>query len=699
MKKNVIFTVLLLGMIILTQSAQAIGVLFSRPVWSNQTYNKMWIKTVDATVEINGQVAVTYVDQIFKNEMNNTVEAVWVFPLPEGAVVTELYYWFNGQRYKGSIRERQEAQQQYQDKIRQMLDPALLEYLGDNLYRLSIAPINAQTDVRTEITYVQLLPYEFGTIDYTFLLNAVELTPKPLNRISVNTTVETPSQIKHLYSPSHQNSTATSINQINDNKYTVTFGDENFLPEKDLKISFETIREQVDVNVLSYTPSKGDSIGTDSYYAVWITPPDSIGDDKVIPRKIVFTADVSSSMEGLRIEQLKTSLLAFLDCLNPQDMFNILTFGTTVVPYQPDLVPATAEHVENAKTFVKNIGALGLTNINQAMLQSLQQSFSDECANMIVFITDGYPTWDVTFIPDILENINQANMLNTRIYPFGVGDDVSKQLLGQMALENGGYATYIQQDENIAKMVSNHFTRISKPILTDLDIKIAGLETWDKYPRLLSDLFWGSQVMQLGLYSNSGNFPVYLTGRIGKQDIGYHSQANFLNIPGEGHRFIPRLWAQSKINHLLNEIAIYGEQVELVNQVIELSLKYQILTPYTAFYADPDDNNTAVDNNEDKIPQVLSLHQNYPNPFNPTTTIAYELYSPGQVTIKIYDITGRLVKILLYAQLNAGLHNVVWDATDFKGNPVAAGIYIYKIEFTGIDNQKFTQCKKMSFVK
>ncbi|NOY61228.1 MAG: hypothetical protein GXO75_20140 [Calditrichaeota bacterium] len=118
----------------------------------------MWIKTVDANVEIDGQIAVTYVDQTFRNEMNTSVEAVWVFPLPEGAVVTELYYWFNGKRYKGAIRERGEARDAYNKQIRRWLDPALLEYLGDNLYRLSIAPINANSDVRTEITYVQLLP-------------------------------------------------------------------------------------------------------------------------------------------------------------------------------------------------------------------------------------------------------------------------------------------------------------------------------------------------------------------------------------------------------------------------------------------------------------------------------------------------------------------------------------------------------------
>ena len=115
------------------------------------------------------------------------------------------------------------------------------------------------------------------------------------------------------------------------------------------------------------------------------------------------------------------------------------------------------------------------------------------------------------------------------------------------------------------------------------------------------------------------------------------------------------------------------------------------------YYNNQSESSVHIKNNQ--IPVQLDIFPNYPNPFNPTTTITWELSSPGQVTIKIYDITGRLVKILLHAQLNTGLHNKIWDATDSKDNSVAAGIYIYKIEFTGIDNQKFTQCKKMSFVK
>ncbi len=676
------------------QSVFALGALFSRPLGSNTEYDKVWIKSVDATVEIEGQIAVTYIDQVFRNELNQTVEAVCIFPLPDNAVVTELFYWFNGEWYEGAIKEREEAKQEYNEKIRQYLDPALLEYLGNNLYRLSIAPIFGASDVRVKITYVELLPYEFGTIDYTFLLNATEISPKPLERVSVSGTIVTENNIKSVDTPGMDSSTALNITKESENKYNLIFGDENFVPTQDLTVQFETIREQVQVNVLTYTPTEDDSIGDDSYYATWITPPDEISDDEDIPKKIVFTADVSSSMEGTRIIQLKESLMAFLDNLQQDDQFNIITFGTTVQLFKSNLVYATPDKINEAQAFVTNIGALGLTNIDEAMQVSLNQSFSNEFSNMLVFLTDGYPTWGETFIPNILANVAEYNTQDVRIFSFGVGEDVSEQLLVQMAVENGGYAEFITEDDDIYTTISNHFQRISKPVLTDLDIKIEGLSTSDKYPRPLPDLFWGNQVMQMGIYTNEGNFKVYLTGEVSGQQKSFMSDAGFSRQPG-GHRFIPRLWAKAKIDYLLDQIAIYGELDELVDQVIELSLKFQILTPYTAFYSDP---STDIDK-DIIVPEEFVLNQNYPNPFNPSTTISYSIPSSGHVTIKIYDITGRLVNVLYNNTQQAGTHSLAWNGTDLNGHLVAAGIYLYQIEYTNVFGQRFTLSKKMSFVK
>src|SRR5687767_12196315 len=163
-------TVFILALFLVPQLCSATGALFVRPLNSQATFTTMSIRTYDADVAIQDQIAVTHVDQTFYNASDARVEATYIFPLPDGAVITELIYWFNGKRYVANLRERKEAQQQYNDKVRRLIDPALLQELGDNIFKLNIAPIDPRSEVRFEITYAELLPYDFGFVDYRFPL-------------------------------------------------------------------------------------------------------------------------------------------------------------------------------------------------------------------------------------------------------------------------------------------------------------------------------------------------------------------------------------------------------------------------------------------------------------------------------------------------------------------------------------------------
>jgi Ca-activated chloride channel family protein len=688
-----IVTALFLMQLFWAEPASAVGVLFCRRVGWNVEYNKMAIKSVGTTTEIDGQIAITHTDQRFFNETGMLVESIFVFPLPEGAMITELYYWFNGKKYAAEIRERQAAVKDYNDKLRQYLDPALLEYLGNNLFRLSIAPINPNSEVRFEITYIELLSYDFGKVSYKYLLNTLELSPKPLETVMLTIDARSSKPYKYFTSPSHHNSTANQIAKISDYHYQAIFGDENFYPDRDYDIEFETIRDNVDFHVLTYTPVPADSFGKDSFYALWITPPDSFSNWQPIPKDIVFTADVSSSMEGLRLQQLKEALNQFLDLLSPNDSFNIITFGTHVTKFQPDLVPATFDYVYAAHAFVYQMYALGMTNIDGALRASLTQSFENQTSNNLIFLTDGLPTYGETRIDMIADSANAMNKKEVRIFSFGVGETLSKPLLIRLARENHGYPTFITAEDSIALIVTNHFKRISQPVLSNIKIDFGGLNEWDRYPKVIPDLFWGNQALLLGLYSNSGIFEVKLKAKTFGDSTELNQTIAFLDSAG-GHRAVPRLWAQKKIQYLLEQIEIYGEVPELVNQIIDLSLRFGILTPYTAFYADP----TKVDEtNPITKPTDFALYQNYPNPFNPTTTISYRLPSGKDkyfVTLKVYDALGRLVKVLVEGYQATGTFQAIWDGTDMYGKTVASGIYYYTIQA-----DDFRQTKKMVLMR
>ena len=94
------------------------------------------------------------------------------------------------------------------------------------------------------------------------------------------------------------------------------------------------------------------------------------------------------------------------------------------------------------------------------------------------------------------------------------------------------------------------------------------------------------------------------------------------------------------------------------------------------------------------IPNQFALYQNHPNPFNPVTTLRYDLPENALVNIAIYDMMGRQVSTLVSSQQNAGFKLVQWNATNDKGSPVSAGLYLYTIQAGD-----FRQTKKMVFLK
>ena len=97
---------------------------------------------------------------------------------------------------------------------------------------------------------------------------------------------------------------------------------------------------------------------------------------------------------------------------------------------------------------------------------------------------------------------------------------------------------------------------------------------------------------------------------------------------------------------------------------------------------------------DNELPREFKLNQNYPNPFNPITEISYELASDGFVKLSIFDMKGREIKTLIENIQLPGKNSVIWNATDNNGQPVSAGLYLYKIKYKGI-----TKTRKMVLVK
>ncbi len=529
------------------------------------------IKYHRVTVSIEDQVATTHVDQVFVNEGRHEVEGTYIFPLPEEAAISEFSMWVDGQKLEGQVLERDEARRIYEDIVRRRQDPALLEYVGRDAFQASIYPIPPGGERRIELEYSQVLPMDNGLVEYVYPLNTEKFSPRPLEEVTVNVTIRSDEPLKAIYSPSHD----VDIVRRGDHNVVVGYEEYDVKPDRDFVLYYTVSPEDVGVNLLSYKP---DGRG-DGFFLLLAAPNVEVDTQRVIAKDVILVLDVSGSMRGEKIDQAKEALSYVLENLNDEDRFNIISFSTSTRPYARGLVPA--DERGEAGDFVDRLEAGGSTDINRALLEALDM-VDEERPTILIFLTDGLPTVGEVDIDRIIGNVAEVAPENARIFPFGVGYDVNTALLDTIAESHRGASGYVRPEEAIDEKVSAFYAKVSTPLLADLEIDFGRVDVEDLYPYPLPDLFAGTQLVVVGRYHNGGNTTLTLSGTVnGRLQTFRYDDARFEEQGGE--EFIGRLWATRKIGYLLQQIRLHGEQGELVDEIVELSIRYGIITPYTSF--------------------------------------------------------------------------------------------------------------------
>ncbi|MBN1761307.1 MAG: VWA domain-containing protein [Chitinispirillaceae bacterium] len=681
----------------------AVGALYARRAQTNTTGTPLWLKKYDADVTITDQMAVTHVDHTFKNETSSRLEGVFIFPLPEGAVVTELALWINGVRVVGDVMERDTARAVYESIVRKTIDPALLEYMGDNVFKLSVFPIEPNgkemSERRIEITYAELLPYEDGSVDYGFYMKTANLSAKPVERASIKGTITTQKPIISLSSTTHKSGTQLALSREDDRNYSFVYGNENAHSETDLVIEYQFEDETFALNHLVYNPGTGedmffDAEGDDGYFLLWVTPPHNPATETVLAKNVAIVADVSSSMSGTRIVQLRKALGAMVDMLSEKDRFSILAFSSGVQKFHDDMVKATEENLLDAHEFIDALSEAGLTNYEGALNEAFDCTWSDDAANVIVFFTDGKPTWPVeTSDTRILALLEELNTDDISVYPFGVGEEPDAAILKRMAAENSGAYFAIPGDAAIEPVLSGFMRRISYPLLKNITMEYDGISPYDVYPRTLPSLFAGTQLSVLGRFRTKTTSEVLFTGEKESETVTVTEQLKF-DATQENQPFVPRMWASSKIDYLLGEIAVAGEQQELVDNVKTLGKKYSIITPYTSMLVIEPNTKVA----EDKIavkPTAYSFTaQMEPNGAAVMLRYAIPGASPQRIRIRVFDASGKLVRKLVDDVVGGGNFLTRWDFRTESGIRLPSGFY-----FAMLETGEYRQLVKLQLVR
>ena len=530
------------------------------------------VKYHHVKVEIVDQVAKTSVDQVFINHFGRDIEGTYIFPVPEGASVSDFAMFIGNERVQGEILDSREARRIYEDIVRRMRDPGLLEYMGRNLFRARVYPIPANGEKRVQISYTEVLKAENGLVKYLYPLNTEKFSRDPLTDVSVSVRVESRVPIVNIYSPSHR----ASVRKDGEGLARVSYEDKDVRPDKDFLLYYSLSKDDIGLSLMNWEGPEG------SFFMLLASPRFAAPGERIVAKNVVLVLDSSGSMSGTKIAQAKEAARFILNHLDRRDEFTLIDFDEGVTAFSEGLLPATGDNVGRALKFVDAIEDSGGTNINDALLGALSRMGDGERPSYVLFLTDGLPTVGTTETADILRNLAKGNERRSRIFVFGVGDDVNTELLDRIASDHRGASVYIGESENLEAALSSFYEKISSPLLADLAIEFKGIETSQVYPRVLPDLFKGSQLVFVGKYAGDGPVSVVMTGKAGREGKRFVLESRPLT-GSDKFSFLPRLWATRRIGYLLEEIRLQGQNQELVDEIRRLGLKYGIVTPYTSF--------------------------------------------------------------------------------------------------------------------
>jgi len=551
-----------------------------RPEPRPYIFAPMEVSYVKVNTRINDQIAVTSVDQEFYNPNPSRLEGTFVFPIPKGAHIDKFTMEIDGKQAEAELLSADKARHIYEDIVRKLKDPALLEYAGRDIFKVRIFPIEPNSKKRITISYTQLLKSDDGLISYVLPLNTEKFSAKPIKNVSVHVDLESKRSLKSIYSPSH----AVEVKRRGSTSATVGYEASDVQPDADFALYFAPEKDEIGVNLLTYKP--GDE---DGYFMLLASPGVDVKEKQLVLKDVAFVLDTSGSMAGAKLDQAKKALKFCVENLNDGDRFEILRFSTEVEPLFDKLVDANKANRSRAEEFIKDLKPIGGTAIDDALKKALsfntQHSTPDTFSRpfVIIFLTDGRPTIGTTDEDQIVAGVKKRGEGYTRIFCFGIGTDVNTHLLDKITEETHAFSQYVLPEEDLEVKVSGFFSKIKEPVLTNPTLKFTGdVHTTKLYPSPLPDLFKGEQLILVGRYTGKGDSAVIVEGTVNGTPRKFTYEVKFAGENSE-NEFIPRLWATRRVGYLLDEIRLRGENSELRDEVTELARKYSIVTPYTAY--------------------------------------------------------------------------------------------------------------------
>ena len=533
------------------------------------------IRQQDLQIRIKDQVARSTLDEVFENTTARPLEANYVLQLPDGAAVSDFATWVDGQRVASRIEEKKKAEETYDKAKQRHQQPAMLQQSDARQFRMRVDGIPAGGTKRVEASWAQILPYDGGLVT---LRVPLQRTADAIGVMRIRVECEDQKRIAEVKLASRQQAkieqTATG--------FVLTFEAKNAQPDEELLLTYRTESSRLGLSFVPFKP-EGEESG---YFLLLASPQELTGAQDIVHKDVLFVFDTSGSMgDARKIDQARDALKRCLSNLNPEDRFAVIAFNDSLDPFSNQFRPASAQNVREAMRFADALRAGGGTDIDTALQYALGITAEGDRPRVIVFMTDGIPSTGVRDPVQIARRFRDLNQGHARLFAFGVGSDVNRTFLEKLGSENRGGSGFVPEGGNIDTVVGGFYAKIAKPVLSDLSLDFGdSITVAMQYPDVLPDLYKGSQLVLVGRYRGAGRAQAALVGTLNGRKIRIPFMAQF-PAKDEESPFVARLWAQKRIDYLLAQNRLQGERSEAKDEIVALSMRYQIVTPYTSLVA------------------------------------------------------------------------------------------------------------------
>lgn len=438
---------------------------------------------------------------------------------------------------------------------------------------MRIFPIAARAKQKVQVTYYQELDFDHDWATYVYPLATTSkgLQDSQVNgKFAVTIDVKSVIPIIEMTSSSHEQDFLI----VNHTKefYEASLEKRDGDLARDVVLSFHSERPVSGLDLIA-----SNQPDVDGFFQMTLTAGKELesmdqGGD------YVFILDVSGSManDG-KLSASRSSIDSFITTLGNKDRFDVITFNRQAQPLFNSLTKADEKTRKRAISFLSSQEAKGGTFLQPALTAAYRYNDPDRSLNVVI-LSDGMTEQSER---SLLMDLIRSRPSNVRVFCIGVGNEINRPMLRQMAGDAGGLAAFISQGDDFKRQAQAFRRKLIHPVATNLRLDVKDVEIYDIEPKKMPNLFHGMPIRIYGRYRNGGTGQVTLSAEIQGKPIQTTAQITFPK-EDDGNPEIERMWAWHKMRTIEDSMQSNKGQAG-IDEIVRLGEAFSITSEYTSF--------------------------------------------------------------------------------------------------------------------